>query len=553
VSSPTSIDDRYDEPDQLRDQLRQLLRYRSTIALGIALGLVGGLVLILFRASSYSSTSEVVVRPRQDPFNTFGVSIESQVSMGTEREIAQSAVVAARAAKALHQPSRVDAVSANLRVTNPPNTMVLRFEYTAGTAKRAAWGANAFATAYLADRRERTRSTAMRLTSGLAKEIAAINNLIKAKPDKSATTTAGMREQIAVLQKRVSDIRSYDVTGGDIVRRAEPMMRPSGPGPVWLIGLGLLGGLLGGVVLAWLRSALEPRARSVGEVQQALGAPVLGILPGRYTDGELLKVGRVGGSRAEVYRTLAFRLRQGEDRRAGGTLLIVAPKRDAGAEAAAVNLAAAFAESGEDVLVVDATACTPALSARLPLVTEGIGSDPTLADVCEGGVVIDAGAAGRFRLLSGGHGTTEDNLSTSSTVRRALPSADTGTSTLVITRPLLDHADGLAVSQHVDDVLVVGDLDDIRRDELRRVRELIDCAGGHVVGAVLDTGTRRSRLRGAMDVGRARLKKPGPATRAEKVGDLPAPAYHADGTERDETSSRPQQGSPDETLTASRG
>ncbi|MFI6011630.1 hypothetical protein ACIBAG_22925 [Streptomyces sp. NPDC051243] len=551
MSSPTSFDDRYEEPDQLRDQLRQLLRYRTTIALGIALGLLAGLVLVLFRAGSYSSTSEVVVRPRQDPFNTFGVSVESQVSMGTERQIAQSATVAARAAKALSQPSRADALLANLRVTNPPNTMVLRFEYSAGAAKRAARVANAFATAYLADRGERTKSMATRLADGLTTEIADLNKRLKVKSDDAASANAGLREQLAALQKRVSDIKSYDTTGGDIVRRAEPSKRPSGPGPAWLICVALLGGLLMGIVLAWIRSALEPRARTLGEVQQALGAPVLGILPGRCADDELLEVGRVAGSRAEVYRTMAFRLRQGEGRKTGGALLIVAPKQDPDAEAAAVNLAAAFAESGDDVLLVDATATTPGLSARLPLVTDDRDADSATADVPEDRVVVDAGTAGRFRLFPGGRGTTTDDLATSPTVSRALPSADPGTATLVISRPLLEHADALAISQHVNDVLVVGGLDDVRRDDLRRVRELIDCAGGRVVGAVLDTGTRRSLLRGAMDSGLARrLRKPG-TTSAEDIGELSA--RQGDGVVQDETLSRPKQGSPDETLTASRG
>ncbi|MER6917564.1 hypothetical protein ABT314_00505 [Streptomyces spiralis] len=74
MPSPTHLDDRYDEPDQLRDQVRQLLTYRATITLAIAVGLLGGLLLALLRPDGYSATSDVLVRSRMDP--AFGVSNE---------------------------------------------------------------------------------------------------------------------------------------------------------------------------------------------------------------------------------------------------------------------------------------------------------------------------------------------------------------------------------------------------------------------------------------------------------------------------------------------
>jgi capsular polysaccharide biosynthesis protein len=483
--SSTSFDDRYEEPDRLRDQLRRLLTYRTTIAAALVLGLFAGLLMALSRTGSYSSTSEVLVRPTTDPFSTFGVAADNQVSMGTERQIALSAAVASRAARELGQPSGAgDTLLRDLRVTNPPETQVLKFVYTAGTAKRAAQVANSFAEAYLTDRQARTDATVKRMARGLEQEV----ELLTEEADEKDGTAAGHQTRINALQKRISDIRSYDTSGGDIVRRAAPPVRALGPGPTWLVGLGLLGGLLGGIVLAWLRSALEPRVRSVGEVQEALGAPVLGVLPAPATTDEPLAVGRGGSSRAEAYRTLAFRLRHGEGCQAGTRLLVVAPKADHNVQSAAVNLAAAFAEFGDDVLLVDAAAGTAGAAARLPLLAGA-------ADAPEGGVVVDAGTAGRFSLFPVLRGAaTTDGIVASAAVSQALASADSGVSALVTTRPLLDHAEGLAVAQRVDGVLVVGGAD-TTRDDLRRIRELLGCSGGRVIGAVLDTGAGRRRLR----------------------------------------------------------
>lgn len=487
MTSPAGFDDRYDDPDQLRDQVRLLLRYRATIALGVVLGLLGGLILVLLRAGAYTSTSEVLVRSRTDPFSTFGVAADNQVSMGTELQIALSATVAARAATALRQPSDADALLTDLRVTNPRDTQVLRFEYTGGTPTRAARVTNAFAQAYLADRQDRSKAMVTRMTTGLEAQITTLTKrVIAMKSGGSSAGTAGMQQQIGILQKRVSDIRTYDTSGGDVVRRAEPPTRPSGPAPAWLIAFGLIAGLLLGLVLAWLRSALEPRARSVGEVQGALHAPVLGILPAPDTEGDPLEVGRSAGSRAEAYRALAFRLRGGDDRTPVGRLMVVAPTAsrrasgttERGAEAVAVNLAAALAESGEDVLLVDATAAARGLPARLPLTT----GDAAPSDVPEGEVVVDAGTAGRFTLRPDSRGVTGDDRPT-----------------LFLTPSLLEHADGLALARRVDGVLVVGALGEVRRDDLKRVRELVSCSGGHIVGVALHHVTPVGPLRRVVD------------------------------------------------------
>jgi capsular polysaccharide biosynthesis protein len=521
VTSSTSFDDRHGEPDQLRDQLRRLLKYRLTITLGVVLGLLGGLLLIVLRAGSYTSTGEVLVRSTVDPFSTFGVSIDNQVSMGTEQQIALSATVADRAAKALHEPSRANALLEDLRVSNPPHTQILRFEYTAGTPQRAARVTNAFVDAYLADRRERTEATVTRMTSALQRQVTSLTEENSGKADTAGS--AAVRDQITALRKRISDYESRDTTGGDVVRRGEPPKQPAGPGPAVLIALGLVGGLVLAVVLAWLRSALEPRVRSLDEVKGALGAPVLAIVPGAGTDSELLEVGRVASGRAEAYRALAFHLRHGGAPTAG-TLMVVAPTQDHEAEAAAVNLAAAFAESGEDVLLVDATASAPGLPDRLALTAD---ASPA-AGAPQGCVVVDAGRAGRFTLLTADRGTADDEVPASLAVTRALSLADSQVSALVLTRPLAEHPDGLAVAQRVDGVLVVGALDHSRRDDLRRIRELVDCAGGHIVGAVLDEPEPRSLWQRAKASGLSRrLRRDSSGTPTTPADDLlkelPAP------------------------------
>ncbi|MFF8193489.1 hypothetical protein ACF05L_22145 [Streptomyces bobili] len=483
MTGPIPIDDRYDEPDQLRDQLRRILRHRALIVLGILLGVLGGLALSHQRAHTYTATSEVLVRSTTDPFGAVGVSADNQVSMSTEQRIADSATVAVRAARLLGRPdSRAGTLGTRVRVTNPLKSQVLRFEFTADGPQRAARGANAFADAYLADRESRNAATVARTTRALQQQIAVLNQRLSQGVE---TAKSAAQNQLYNLQKRVLDIKARDTDGGDVVRRATAPALPVGPGPRTLLALGLGCGLLLGIVLAWVRSALDSRVGSVGDVQSALRAPVVGILPSDDGgDDALLTVGRTGSPRTEAYRALAFRLRQIGEPGGPGQVLVVAPRRVGDAEEVAANLGAALADNGSDVLLVDTAVHTTDLATQLPLIPIDVPT-PGAAFPPPGSAFVEADVAGRFAFSSndttGPFGRTE--------------SADAGASTVVVAGPFLTHAEALSVAQRADGILVVVRPGRTRREDLRQMQELIGCSGGRILGAVLDAGRKRRRLR----------------------------------------------------------
>lgn len=550
TSTREGVGQSLDEPDLLRDQFRQLLRYRLLITLGILAGLAGGGWLGLSTQDTYVATSEITVRqPAADPFGSGTV---DRVAMGSERSTAVSDIVARQAAEELGIPEQADSLKRGLQVTNPPNTEVLTFAYSASDPRLAANRANAFVDAYLANRRadadsiigqmvdslESQRAPLAERRDQLAEDIGLLTEGSGAY-DTAITDLAGVTEQIARLTGEISLLEAQDTTGGRVITEARPPSGPSGPGLAPLLGLGYVVGIGIGLLAAWVRLVFDPTVRSAGDVTRALRAPVLGVLPrtGRGHPDALLADGRL----SEEYRSVAFRLAYDDVFAQRRRLLVVAPRGSIETPlAASVNLSAAFAEMGMDALLVEADLRTPSLTDQLRHadgVRPGWASAPGQGDGGWPGtrVPIDAGESGFFDLVPGRRVRNVPRALTSPAASQLLGHADgTGAVVVVLAPAVLSYADAIALTDRVDGVLVVCDPAEVRRDDLARVRELVVGAGGMLLGAVLHSwggGTDRAS-RG--DDGPDRpVSVPAPRELERRVGDRARRALRSGGDHSD--------------------
>ncbi|MDT0264790.1 lipopolysaccharide biosynthesis protein [Streptomyces sp. DSM 44915] len=528
----------WDEPDLLRDQFRQLLRYRMLIICGILLGLAGGAWLGLTANESYVATSEITLRsPTADPFA--GGAPLDRVAMGSERRTAVSDIVAERAAQTLGTSERAPRLKRGLQVTNPPNTEVLRFAYTADDPETAAQRANAFVAAYLAHRQADADNTIAQNVNALEAQREPLlerRDQLRAETDTLVEGTSAydlavadlsqVVGQISELNSDIAALRALDTTGGRVITEATPPSEPAGPGLPLLLGLGYVVGIGIGLLAAWVRLVFDPTVRSAGDVTRTLRAPVLGVLPraGRVPD-QLLAEGRL----AEEYRSIAFRLAYDESFAQRRRLLVVAPR--GGIEtplATAVNLTAAFAEMGMNALLVEADLRTPTLIEQLRH-ADGVrpGWARTPGQATDGGwpagmrVPIDGGESGIFDLVPGRRVRNVPRALTSPAATALLGHADTkGSVVVVLAPPVLSYADAIALSDRVDGVLVVCDPAEVRREDLGRVRELVVGAGGLLLGAVLHSwGNGSEHTRGQAPPEPAAAPSPHPARPA--VGTAP--------------------------------
>ncbi|MEU3655280.1 lipopolysaccharide biosynthesis protein [Streptomyces sp. NPDC032161] len=502
-----------DEPALLRDQFRQLLRYRALLATGVAAGLLGGGWLALSGEKSYTSTGEVVVRSAtSDPFAA-GASADKGINIGSERQTAVSDTVGTLAAKTLARsgdPVEVGPLLKGLQVTNPPNTLVLRFAYTGRTPALARARAQALADAYLEIRRQRTENSIANMVDGYRAQLEPLTEQRDqlagqaGGSGEAANARAGLLVTISELNRKISELRALDTTPGYLTKKPAEPTGPSGAGLPLLLGLGGVVGLALGLLLSWVRLVFDPAVRSTRELVRSLGAPLLGTLPReRTSSGTLLAIGSGGSRLAEEYRAVAFRLAYDPSFAQRRRLLVTAPRGDGGAAAAAAaNLAAAFAEMGRDVILLEADLRTPSLAAALGPAVRGSGGGRMtrgpLPWPSDSRMNVDVPGSGAFTLVAGRRTDNVARALTSVPVGRIADEADRpGAVVIVSAPPVLSYADAVALIDRVPGVLAVCDAREVHRSDLERIREIVEAAGGTVLGALLHParGRRERRTR----------------------------------------------------------
>lgn len=559
MTHPVRALEEQDEPALLRDQFRQLLRYRALLACGVVVGLLGSGWLALSGEDTYTSTGEVSVRSAaSDPFAA-GASADKGINIGSERQTAVSDAVGAVAAGSLTKHGdavEVGKLLSGLQVTNPPNTLVLRFSYTGRTPEQARARAQALAEAYLEIRKERTENSIDNMVDGYRAQLKPLTEQRDRLAEQETGTVgddvtsarANLIVSISALSQKISELRALDTTPGYLNKKPVAPLKPTGAGLPLLLGLGGVVGLALGLLLSWVRLVFDPAVRSTRELVRSLGAPLLGTLPReRAAAGSLLAIGRAGSRLAEEYRAVAFRLAYDPSFAERRRLLVTAPRGDNDmATAAAANLAAAFAEMGRDVLLVEADLRTPRLAGDLGAAAGGgrprwaAGRDDRNWP-SDSRTNVDVPGSGAFTLIAGRRMDNVPRALTSAPVGRILAEGGRpGAVVIVLAPPVLAYADAVALIDRVEGVVVVCDPREVHRSDLERIREIIGAAGGSVLGTLLHPGYGRMerRARGKAAAHRAR--------QAGQTHDEPDRREESDGPARPGSDGRA--GDPTETL-----
>jgi len=174
------------------------------------------------------------------------------------------------------------------------------------------------------------------------------------------------KKLLEVEEFRIQDtILDAELTSADVVRitdQAEVSTKPSFPKIPLFIAASIAVGLMAGVGLAFFIEYVDTSVKTLDDVEAALEAPVLSVIPQRV--GSLLEEG-ADSPHAEAYRVLRTNLLFGRDDDSKNTFTVISAGAGEGKSTTILNLAVIFAQSGDKILLVDSDLRRPSLHKRL--------------------------------------------------------------------------------------------------------------------------------------------------------------------------------------------
>jgi Mrp family chromosome partitioning ATPase/capsular polysaccharide biosynthesis protein len=356
-----------DAPEQALGPYLRAVRRRWPLLLAITLlTFAVAAATTLHSSAKYEATAKILVSPIQQGESSLvnaGVVVESGEPVRTVQTAAalvDSLQAAQLAAASLGPGWKPADVQRAVSVTPLGQSDVLKVTAQSTSAAGAAKIANAFANAAVKYR-----------ASVVQRNIRAELGELSARLQQASGAAGGAGTTLAdQLASRIASLRSAQVNEADpsltVTELATGPGSPTGA-PHWLIILlSLIGGFAIGSVAALAAEFFDPRVRDLDDVAEMLPVPVLAAVPNvgpsRRRGG--LHPGAFPPFAFEQLRMLRVQLMYRESSRA---ILVTSAGAGDGKTTLATALAAAFAETGEDVILLDLDLRKPDVAPLLDL------------------------------------------------------------------------------------------------------------------------------------------------------------------------------------------
>jgi succinoglycan biosynthesis transport protein ExoP len=490
---------------ELREYL-QILKRRRWIMAGVFVTVVVTAVLASLRMTPiYEAETQVEIQPFATAFSrsgTLDILIDPGLSLATQVQLIQSDPVLERAAQAVGVSSST-VLKRNLEVELVQQTQIVEIRVEHQIPETAQAWANGVANAYIDFRRDRAIDAVVLASDEINGRIGEIRGRIQ-ELDRKITASKGndlaakderdtLISRIGALEAQLQalpDAEALRRGGGSIIAPARTPTSPVRPNiPRNAILAVVLGAALA-VGIALLAESLDERVRSPEEVEQRVGAPIVGYVPmvKEWGDGDTLAtLDHPNSGGAEAYRTIRTNLRFLATEQPIQALLVTSAVSEEGKSTTAANLAVVSAQGGTKTILVSGDLRRPSVEKFFGTV-DSKGLLSTLDNEFSLQDALQATGIPQFRLLpTGGFPPNPTEILASprfgDVLRMISEAADL---VLVDAPPVLGLADTSILASRVDGVLLVVDTHRATRRSLSHAAEQIRKAGGRIVGIVMN-------------------------------------------------------------------
>ncbi len=192
-------------------------------------------------------------------------------------------------------------------------------------------------------------------------EYNALHRMMSVEQSFLQALTVRMTEESAQVNFKKTNVR--------IIDEAFPPIRHSSPNLLLNITTGFFGGIVVGMGLIFLVAFFDDRIKSVFDIEETLGLPLIGVIP-RIKDlndsgKSQMVASNVNSTVTEVFRSIYSALKLNENSKDAKVILSTSTIPGEGKSFVSSNLALAFANHGEKTLLLDADLRLPTVARLL--------------------------------------------------------------------------------------------------------------------------------------------------------------------------------------------
>lgn len=501
-----------------RTFVRTLAAHWKLFAGALLACLAGAAAVTAFQTKSFQSSATVLISfsGETDLAQVYSGTQAAQERLSSYAAIAGGHAVAERAVKQFHLPVSPDILASETQVEFTPKSTLLTISVTDADPNRAAALAKAMADTF----------TTIIGTLGVNPKdpVALVNSSPPQAPppqdtDGQPATQPGGETAPATDPQAPPQPPQATPTGLAQPPPTFPMARatvieqpgvpdsPIKPVPMRNMAMGLAAGLLLGTGVALTREAADRTVRDRAKLERLSELPTLAELPGKR--GTAPRFGTnisfddaVRGLRARLLRAMEPGTRR---------VLLTAPFGGEGTTTTAVNLARAFAESGEEALLVEGDTRRPVIAGLLK-VDSGEGLGNVLADPDIATEAVKPTSIPRLFTLAA-RAVRRDTLPSSAylpeVLDRVMEEVSASFDRTVVDGPaVLATADSGLLAAAVHATVLVVRAGRTTEDELSDALIALRAAGADVVGTVLTDARMPRHARAAARTYRTKVGRP---------------------------------------------
>ncbi|MBD7996071.1 polysaccharide biosynthesis tyrosine autokinase [Arthrobacter sp. Sa2CUA1] len=313
--------------------------------------------------------------------------------------------------------------------------------------------------------------------------------------DSSPVQAASVAEAVsASLIALVGELES-PASGGSspvklsVVTPAVAPATPSSPNIRLNLAIGLLGGLVAGVCLALLRSAMDTYVRGEQDLRLVTEAPLLG---GISFDADaakkpLLTQASPQSPRAESFRQIRTNLQFASVNNKSKTVLVTSSLPSEGKSTTATNLAIALSQAGQRVVLVDADLRRPMVANYLGLESSA-GLTTALVGTSHVQDLLQPWGEGELYVLTSGQIPPNPSELLGSPAMSGVISRleELFDAVIIDAPPLLPVTDATVLAQKAGGVILVAGMNKLRSQDLEKALSSLSLVEAKLLGVVLN-------------------------------------------------------------------